>query len=171
MNQDGSAIALTVLGALLGAVLSPAIEQMFRGKSSVASEQFSAARGLTLLCSANATWLVSMIVFQSSSQSIAGVLVTLLLYLLTVVFFIGSYTQFLHAGDSSHNNWSIFVVPLLLGNALWVIGEGAEGVLRLLNRDEFPMLGIKYVFYMLSVASFLWGVITYFRRGDGGKNA
>jgi len=112
-----------------------------------------------------------MIVFQSSSQSVIGVVVTLLLYLFTVVFFIGSYTQFLHAGDVSDKNWSRFVVPLLLGNALWVIGETAEGVLHLFNRDEFPLLLLKYAFYVLSIISFLWGVVTYLRKKDVEKHA
>jgi len=158
MVNGGQAIVLTVLGALLGAILSPAIERLFRGRDQETQEKHTLARGLTLLCSANATWVMSMIVFEYARQTPLGVTVAILLYGLTVVFFIGSYTQLNHAGDASHQRWAAFVIPLLLGNALWVGGEAFEGVLCLFAADESPQLWGKYVFLGMAVLSFAWGV-------------
>lgn len=166
MEEIELAVSTMVMGAILGAVLSPAIDHIVANKFAVHGPAYSNAQGLMLLCSANAGWVLSFITLKLSTGSLIALIATCVLYFITIVFFLASYNQFKGSQEAqSLSDPTIYrlILPLLSGNSLWLLGEASEIILIPFGVNSFPFLYGKYVCFFFSGVAFLYGIVIYKR--------
>ena len=164
MHEMEFGVVTMVVGALLGAVLSPAIEHVVANRFSKSGPSHSFANGLVLLCSANAAWVLSFVTLRLSERAAVAIVATAALYLVTLILFIAAYNQLKDSAvHDKPPGLHQLVMPLLAGNLLWVIGEGSELPLMVFGRDSFPYLYGKYICFIMSGLSFLYGLRVYYR--------
>ena len=159
MNDFESSVALTIIGALIGAVIAPACELYILRRFKKEDSQIKA--GFVLLCSANGLWLLSFPFFGLVRQN--GYMLTMLviLYVLSALFFIGAFRAFrLARKDNEFSSYSKAIRHLSLGNFFWVIAEFAEAPLSYLQLDEFPSLLIKYPFLLIAFCFFMLAAVS-----------
>ncbi len=165
MDELGLALVFMIVGAFLGSIISPASEMFFANFFSRSGDRYSIANGLTLLSAANASWVVSFLLFETTKHSASATAAVLVLYLIAAVLLVASYSQFRKSGGGAIQNRLIRVVVLLVfGNLAWLLGESAEVALRVVGFDSFPHLTVKYVFFVIAASCFLAGGLTSFRQ-------
>ena len=165
MSELGISAALTVLGAFLGSVISPAIDTMFRRLFSEHSEEEAAVDGLVLLSAANAAWVVSFVFWGRIADSRAALATVIILYIVAGVLFIGSFQQFRRAkGLQALSDSRYLLLAIVIGSGLWLSGESAEVVLAVFGLDSFPHLALKYTFLLAAAVVFFGGAAMSLRR-------
>lgn len=68
MDEVGLAVVLMIVGAFLGSIISPASEMFFSNFFAKKGNRYSIGNGLILLCAANASWVVSFLLFETSKS-------------------------------------------------------------------------------------------------------
>ncbi|MEM1203433.1 MAG: hypothetical protein AAGN66_09425 [Acidobacteriota bacterium] len=166
MTDLGFSAALTVLGAFLGSVISPAIDIMFRKIFAGRSEEPGVVDGLVLLSAANAAWVVSFVFWGYIADSRPALITVIVLYVVAGVLFIGSFLQFRRAKDLSALAESRgLLLALVVGSSLWLTAESAEVVLAFFGFDEPPYLILKHSLLATACIVFLGGAaLSLWRR-------
>ncbi len=159
MNDWGASVLLMILGAFLGSIISPASELFFANFFSKKGKSYSFGNGLTLLCAANAAWVISFILFESSKTNGSALFVTILLYIFAAILLISSFSQFKKSEFTKEtDSVKQILLCLVMGNLMWLIAESSEVILRIFGLDSFPSLIIKYILFFASFLSFSSGM-------------
>lgn len=162
MDDWGLAVVLTIVGAFLGSIISPASKLVFARLLSRDGERYSYSigGGLALLSAANASWVVSFLLFETAKYSRWALVAVLVLYFVAAVLLLASFSQFSACGNGAVQANVIGVVTLLvLGNLAWLLGESSEVALRIVGLDSFPHLVVKYCFFVAATAFFVAALV------------
>ena len=162
MDDWGLAVVLTIVGAFLGTIISPASKLAFASLLARDDERFSYSigGGLALLSAANALWVLSFILFETAENSPWALVEVLILYFGAAVLLLASFSQFRRCSDGAVEANVLCVVSILvLGNLAWLLGESSEVGLRIFGLDSFPHLVVKYCFFVAAAAFFAAAVV------------
>ena len=157
-------ILTMVIGALLGAIISPAVNRIVESRFS-SDKKCHFRSGLILLSAANATWLVSYIVLflfhhDKSIQAFLGIIT---FFLIATFFFIFSFSHFQKANEISNQTIvKKLLYFLMFGNLLWLLAEMAE----FLMVDWFESKLIRAISYIPAICLFSFGIIKGLRKNE-----
>ena len=161
---NSNALALTIIGAFLGAIVGHAISPIVASKGirrilRINAEPIGFDTALLMLLTANAIWVAAELIytiFEYNSRDITKVITTIVMYGISAIVLLGAYYDVSKSKpDVSSNSQLRAIRYLLLGNFIWIMAYWLEAWLRLFKVD-FSVQIVKIV--VLPFGLFAFGI-------------